>query len=242
VKWLDLTLPAPAENLACDEALLDLCAEGRGCEILRFWESPVHFVAIGYANDAAIEVNLPACEAAAIPVLRRCTGGGTVLQGPGCLNYALILGINSTGPLSNISTTNKYILERQRAALEHLTGANVRTEGQTDLAVGNRKFSGNAQRRRRDALIFHGSLLLDFDIGLIEKYLRRPSTAPAYRADRGHAEFLTNLDASRESVKQALREEWSALEEFHEIPRDKIQSMIATQYSTSHWTPLPQKR
>ena len=39
MKLLDLTLPSPAENLACDEALLDWCENGEGEEVLRFWES-----------------------------------------------------------------------------------------------------------------------------------------------------------------------------------------------------------
>jgi lipoate-protein ligase A len=42
--------------------------------------------------------------------------------------------------------------------------------------VGNRKFSGNAQRRKRDFLIFHGTFLLNFDLQLIAKYLCRPSS------------------------------------------------------------------
>ena len=63
MKYLDLTLPTPEENLACDEALLELCEEGGGDQILRFWESPTYFVALGYANKAESEVNLAACAA-----------------------------------------------------------------------------------------------------------------------------------------------------------------------------------
>src|ERR1019366_4870445 len=94
---LDLTLPTPAENLACDEALLDACEAGRHPPVLRFWESPEHFVVVGYSNPVATEVNVEACQAAGVPILRRCTGGGTVVQGPGCLNYALILPIEMEG-------------------------------------------------------------------------------------------------------------------------------------------------
>jgi hypothetical protein len=60
-KHLDLTLPSPAENLACDEALLDWCEENGGEEILRFWESPETFVVVGYANKVATEVNVSGC-------------------------------------------------------------------------------------------------------------------------------------------------------------------------------------
>ena len=63
MKLLDLTLPSPAENLACDEALLDACEESGGDEILRFWEARETFVVVGYANKVATEVNLDACAA-----------------------------------------------------------------------------------------------------------------------------------------------------------------------------------
>ena len=105
MKWLDLTLPSPAENLACDEALLDWCENGKGDEVLRFWEPREHFVVVGYANKIANEVNVAACEKRGIPILRRCSGGGTVLQGPGCLNYTLVLRITDDGPLRNISAS-----------------------------------------------------------------------------------------------------------------------------------------
>ena len=119
MKYLDLTLATPAENLACDEALLDSCEEGHCAgEILRFWEPQRHFVVVGYANKVATEVNVAACEARGIPILRRCSGGGTVLQGPGCLNYSLILKIDAAGPLHSIASTNRFIMDRNRAAIE----------------------------------------------------------------------------------------------------------------------------
>ena len=44
---LNLTLPSPEENLACDEALLDACEEGARPETLRFWEPERHFSTTG---------------------------------------------------------------------------------------------------------------------------------------------------------------------------------------------------
>ena len=55
MKLCDLTLATPEENLACDEALLDLCEAGHSGDILRFWEPSRHFVVLGYANKAARE-------------------------------------------------------------------------------------------------------------------------------------------------------------------------------------------
>ena len=158
MKVLDLTLPSPAENLACDEALLDAAEAGKGDEVLRFWESQEYFVVVGYANKVATEVNVAACEQRGIPILRRCSGGGTVVQGPGCLNYSLILQITSDGPTRNISTANQFIMERNHSALARLT-SNLQVRGHPDLAIGGLKFSGNSQRRRQHFLLFHGSFL-----------------------------------------------------------------------------------
>ena len=73
---LDLTLPSPAENIALDEALLDAAESGGGGEVLRVWESPVHFVVLGAGCRAAEDVELERCAAEGVPVLRRCSGGG----------------------------------------------------------------------------------------------------------------------------------------------------------------------
>lgn len=107
MRFLNLSFSTPAANLACDEALLDWREEERGGEILRFWESPEPFVVVGYANKIGTEVNASACEAKNIPVYRRCSGGGTVLQGPGCLNYALILRIEAHPALTTISSADE---------------------------------------------------------------------------------------------------------------------------------------
>ena len=178
VKCLDLTLPTPAENLACDEALLEDCESGGGGEVLRFWESPTHFVVLGLANRLATEAHREACDRLGIPILRRCSGGGTVLQGPGCLNYSLILKFDGAGPFRSISTTTEFILKRHCAALSALAGKTVELKGQSDLAIGGLKISGNAQRRKRHALLFHGTLLLRFDLALLGNVLPLPSKQP----------------------------------------------------------------
>jgi lipoate-protein ligase A len=235
MKYIDLSLPSPQENLACDEALLDLCEAGFENELLRFWESPKHFVVVGYANSVTKEANLDMCKADNIPVLRRLSGGGTVLQGPGCLNYSVILKIPESGPLASIAGTNKFVMAKQKAALEPLIGSEVKIAGSTDLAVGDLKFSGNAQRRKRKSLIFHGTLLLKFDIPLIEKYLCMPSKQPEYREGRMHTSFLMNLDLDTQAVKEAMQNEWKATKLLDNLPTEKIEALVRTKYSREEW-------
>src|SRR5438552_10259287 len=135
MKYCDLPLPSPAENLASDEALLDLAEEGFTDDVLRVWEPVQYFVVLGYGNKAAAEVNLPFCQRHTIPVLRRCTGGGTVLQGPGCLNYSLVLRLARAAPPDSIAAANASVLHRHQAALAALLRAPVEMRGHTDLAM-----------------------------------------------------------------------------------------------------------
>lgn len=232
---LDLTFPTPAENLACDEALLDLAERGATGEVLRFWESPVHFVALGYANHAAAEVHLTGCESLGIPVLRRCSGGGTVLQGPGCLNYALILKIDETGPTRGIGETNRLVMDRHARVMEKITGRPVAVRGHTDLAIAGMKFSGNAQRRRRRFLLFHGTLLLRLDLALVARVLALPSQRPAYRGDRAHGDFMLNTGLDAGAVRHALRSAWDAFEDVPIFPGEAVRELVRVRYSRPEW-------
>ena len=239
MKLLDLTLPRPAENLAGDETLLDAAEAGTGGEVLRFWESRESFVVVGYANKVAAEVNVAACETRGIPILRRCSGGGTVVQGPGCLNYTLVLRITADGPLHNIGIANQFIMRQNRAAIATLNTQpptlNVAIRGHTDLVISERKFSGNSQRRRKHFLLFHGTFLLNFDLALVSELLPMPSKQPDYREHRAHTEFLMNLNLSAEKVKAALRQAWKAEEPLKNPPLEMITALARDKYATREW-------
>ena len=55
LKLLDWTCATPAENLACDEALLDACEANGHADILRFWQADEAFVVLGYGNRTELE-------------------------------------------------------------------------------------------------------------------------------------------------------------------------------------------
>ena len=246
---LDISLRIPAENLALDEALLDAAEAGALGESLRFWESPVHFVVVGYANKISTEVNEAACARLGIPILRRCSGGGTVLQGPGVLNYSLVLRIAEGTPMAGITSANQFIMQRNAEAMTSLLNTQhatrntphaVQVQGHTDLAIGGLKFSGNAQRRKRDHLLFHGAILLNLNLDLLEEVLPMPTLQPNYRAHRSHRDFLTQLSVPTDSVKQALRAAWSANEPLELDSRwpawhESVSSLVAGKYSAEAW-------
>ena len=131
MKYLDLTFPSPEQNLACDEALLDWRDEQAGDEILRCWEPQENFVVLGYANKSHREVNLDRCREKNIRVLRRCSGGGAVLQGPGCLNYSLVLKIPEIK--GSISETNCFVMSRQKEAVHEVLSTHLERETNSKL-------------------------------------------------------------------------------------------------------------
>ena len=263
MKIMDASLPTPEANLALDEALLDALENGEGAETLRFWESASPFVVVGHGNRVQTEVTAQARAQRLIPILRRCSGGGTVLQGPGCLNYALVLRLPAEGPLSQIGTTNRYVMDRNRAALAKLTDLEVAVQGITDLAVREfrrtphpagpgangatprasgaedepvwLKFSGNAQRRKRHALLFHGAFLLNLDLALLDTLLAHPTQEPSYRHRRPHSAFVSNLGVASAAVKSALAAAWGASEVQTALPSARVERLVAEKYARPEW-------
>jgi lipoate-protein ligase A len=235
LKILDRTYNTPAEDLACDEALLDACESGASPEVLRFWEPKQHFIVLGYANKASVEADLEACARRRVSVLRRCSGGGAVLQGPGCLNYSLILRFENAPALQSITDANASIMSRNRDALAAVLGQPVAIQGTTDLTMGRLKFSGNAQRRKKHCLLFHGTFLVDFDLELVQECLRPPSRQPDYRQQRSHAEFLTNLHTPVDRIKKAMQNIWLTDGHLNLDIAKPMERLVAEKYSREDW-------
>jgi lipoate-protein ligase A len=158
-----------------------------------------------------------------------------VVQGPGGLNYTLVLRITADGPLHSIGIANQFIMRQNRAALESVVNRPVAVRGHTDLTVGDRKFSGNSQRRKKHFLLFHGTFLLNFDLLLVSELLPMPSKQPDYREHRAHTEFLTNLNVPANEVKAALRQTWKAEEPLDNPPLEKITALARDKYATREW-------
>ncbi|MBN8246505.1 MAG: lipoate--protein ligase family protein [Verrucomicrobia bacterium] len=238
---LQVSIPEcdPPGFLAWEEALLDLVDAGAE-DLVWCWDPPVPFVVVGYGQSRAREAHLEACARAGVPVLRRGSGGGTVLQGPGGLSYGLALRIEPGGPLDTITGANRSILSRMASALEPLLGRPVFVDGHTDLTVAgpdgrHLKFSGNAQRRKRHALLFHGTLLLSLDFSRMSELLPPPSWEPEYRSGRTHRDFLINLGVDPAAVRQAICAGWSVRGEFMTLPTEGHRQCMESRYGRSEW-------
>ncbi len=180
--------PTVAENLALDEALART-AWVTGRHLLRFWWGGPPAVAMGSSERTEQVVDVAACARLGVDVLKRCTGGGSVLQTGGVFNYSLVMPAPNHLDLKASFRQGTDLVCTLLAAF----GVTGTPEGTSDVAVGNRKVSGNAQARRWKALLVHGTLLVDFDFDLAEKVLRYPLREPEYRRGRNHRDFMVTL-------------------------------------------------
>jgi lipoate-protein ligase A len=209
-----------AWNMALDEATLQRAAPD-AVTTLRFfdWERPA--ITIGYAIDAPASLFLDECERRGVPVVRRVTGGGIVLHGSD-LTYAVTFPRSAIAPGEGLIETYRTInrafadaLQRfgvESALLDEATksgrpaGACFARPTRYDLVVGDKKLVGNAQRRRGQWLLNHGSMLLDDGYRALLPLLRDEAEAAAFAENSVTLSSLVRTLPSRDDLIGAIAE------------------------------------
>lgn len=226
------------ELVALDELLLNKAEAGEIGETLRFWTSEDYFVVVGRSRKVAEDCFLDRCRRDRIKIIRRVSGGGTVLQGPGCLNYSAILSYDRDKLYSSIRSSYQSILEKIAGALKERGFDKVRFFPLSDLALDNRKISGNAQARKRKFFLHHGTFLYDFDLEKVPLYLRHPGSELEYRKGRPHEDFLTNIPVAAEELEGSVRIAFSPGEGEWKLElddREELKTLVSQKYSRNNW-------
>jgi lipoate-protein ligase A len=258
----DITLPTPAENLAFDEAILEWAEENAADgEFLRLWESPQPMVVVGRSSHVGKEVNEEFCRQERIPILRRSSGGAAIVTGPGCLMYGLVLSYAVRPELKDITRAHAFVLKQLKTTLGLLlshAGA-ITCAGTSDLAIEAEaesnppdsplpaprsplsaprsilKFSGNSLRVKRTHLLYHGTLLYAFDLGLIERCLRVPPRQPDYRKARPHGDFVTNLPATRQQLADSVACAFPMASAPCVVPMSRVEELVTERFGDDRW-------
>lgn len=248
------TCSEPAENLAWDEALLEgveslkgvdalndaggsTVAEivkrvesGTSHEVLRVWEMPRACVVVGRASRLDLEVFVERCNQDDVPILRRMSGGSSIVAGPGCLMYSVLLSLEARPACRQVDVAHRTVMERTKEAVQNVLNlyrieGDVAIEGICDLTWNGFKISGNALRVKRHWLMYHGTILLTMPLEWIGRYLRIPPRQPEYRGGRTHERFVTSLCSEVErfpNLKQEISRElavaWEATRVWTEHP------------------------
>jgi lipoate-protein ligase A len=159
-------------KMAIDESILNHVGKGESLPTLRFysWKKPA--VAIGYFQKIREVVNVDVCQNDDVEIFRRVTGGGAVYKDPnGEINYSVVL--DESEVPSEIQPSFKRICEPIMLGLKKL-GMETEFSGTNDILLNGKKISGNAQTRQNKAVLQHGTILYDFNVELMAKYLIPP--------------------------------------------------------------------
>ncbi|HOV33564.1 MAG TPA: lipoate--protein ligase family protein [Candidatus Hydrogenedens sp.] len=228
----------PEENLSAEEFFFLAKDNSYENDILRIWESEDYFIVLGSSQVVSEEVFFDECISRNIKVLRRCSAGGAVLQGPGCVNFSLSLNLERYPQLRNIRESYNILLSSLYNTLNNKWQINTDIDGISDLCYKGKKVSGNAQRRNSKVLLHHGTLLYEVNYDLMEEILRIPQTQPDYRAGRSHRDFVGFLPLSQEEILDVILSTFAADGFFSSLAEEEIvgiQNLAFSKYSNRAW-------
>lgn len=125
-----------------------------------------------------------------IPVIKRFTGGGTVIVDKSTLFVSLIC---NKDDVPNVQPYPRSVMAWSGSLYDEVfksvNGFQLR---ENDYVFGDRKFGGNAQSIIKNRWIHHTSFLWDYDVRNMA-YLKLPSRVPQYRLERDHTDFVCRM-------------------------------------------------
>jgi len=180
-----------AEEVACDEAMIEDLEAGRLHAALRIGECPHWAIVIGKGEKIGEVIDVGRARSDGIEIVRRSSAGGSVVVGPGNLNVSVVAVHPRTG--RDLHGAYRLVQGAIAEALNKL-GVPARFIPPGDIAIGDRKISGTAQASRRRGFLVHSTLLVSMDPARMDPYLRHPPREPDYRAGRAHRDFVTTIN------------------------------------------------
>jgi lipoate-protein ligase A len=246
-------------NMALDDALLHSVANGRSAPILRVYRWQPAALSIGYAQTVDAGIDLDACRAEGVDVVRRPTGGRAVLHDRE-VTYAVIAPV---GPPFGTSVAESYrviagvlrnVLVKFGLPAELVPGQLRGQQGraacftapaQHELLIDGCKVAGCAQKRRGQVLLQHGSIPLDLDTDLLDRLM--PAVHGELPGDRfravGWLNRFTTAPLGVAEVEEALIKGFAAdlgIGFAHDVPAASEVSIAehlhADWYGNRSWT------
>ena len=236
-----------AYGLAVDEMLTHSVAQTDSPPILHLYSFKPSVI-VGRYQDLEAGIKLGRCRELGIQYNRRITGGGTVIMGPGQLALGLALPLERLGVKSYIKTILAMFGDM---IIEGLGGLGIEAifRPKNDIEVGGKKIAGLAASiEEDDILLFHMSLLLDFDTPLMLELLDLPGEKLRDKAVSCFGERMTTIEAELErpvamdSVKKVILRAFEKglgvnffPSQFTKWEGQRITKLMKGRYSSPNW-------
>jgi lipoate-protein ligase A len=153
-------------------------------------------IIVGVNQDTYQEINALYVRQNNVKVVRRLSGGGTVFQDHGNINFSHIYkddGSDINDFSKGCNFIMNFILEKLEISTEFA--------GRNDLIIDGKKFSGHARIRIDDKILHHGTLLISSNMKSLTDALKFNDAKYADRALRSNHERVTNLS---EHINESL--------------------------------------
>jgi lipoate-protein ligase A len=219
-------------NMAIDESLLYNCTE----PVLRIygWSRPC--VSIGYFQSID-EVNYKKCKEQGVDVVRRITGGGAVYHDTE-LTYSFV---TKEFP-QRIMESYEQVCEVIINALKDL-GCEAKFSPLNDITVNGKKVCGNAQTRKNNTLLQHGTILLKVDVEKMFSLLNVPveklNDKEITDAKNRVAGISKTFDQVSDSLKRSIKDVFGCDLVSHNSSLEELelyQKNMDEKYSSENWT------
>ena len=221
-------------NMAIDEAIIRSAKEIQKPTV-RLYSWKPEAISIGYFQSLKQEVDIEKCSELGVDLVRKTTGGGAVFHDEE-LTYSFVCTEES-------NIVPKAILD----SYARICGAVVNSFKSfgldasfvpiNDIIVNGKKISGNAQTRRYNSVLQHGTLLLGVDVEKMFSLLKVPDEKIRDKMIKVVSERVTSLEKelsrkvpfaeAAQKVKEGFEEEFKV--ELVEEPLAKEEISLAEQ-------------
>ncbi len=179
-----------AENFALNRAILEARNRGVVSSTLRFLQFGPSAL-LGYHQSVEQELDVDFCRSNGVDIQRRVTGGGAIYMDESVLGWELYVAKTELGT-TDMAEVSRRICEVAARAVSAF-GVKAVYRPLTDIEVDGRKIAGTGGAFDGNALLYQGTLLLDFDIERMLRCLRLPAEMLSPEAIAGARARVVNL-------------------------------------------------
>lgn len=170
---LDTGKRPAAYNMALERVILTARSQNRVPDTLHFLEFSPHCALVGYHQAVELEVEEEYCRAHGIEINRRISGGGNLYMDEGQLGWEIFALKDTPGIPRRLEDMYRLLCEAAVAGLARL-GVKANFRPQNDIEVDGRKISGTGGTEMGNSLLYHGTILTDFDVDTMIACLKLP--------------------------------------------------------------------